>query len=321
MQYAPTLIFVHTRFNHFKNCIDSLLKCPEAKYTELYISSDYYRNEEEKKNVLQIRNYINSIKGFKKVKSYLFKKNVGIKFASEYCRREVLNKYDKIIILEDDIVVSPFFLYYLNRGLEFYKNDPKVFSICGFSPDTFSKNYEQIKPELYKSNRWNAWGFGIWKDRYMKFEEFRNNEAFNKILMQDLNSKFFRKKINSLSLEHYPHFLNSVKKNSKPEFDFSVGYYCTKKELFNIYFTKTHTINNGNDGSGLRAKNNRFLKQIMTEKKLHNKKFNFQSSDELYHTNDMPRPPQNIIIISIKLILIRLNIFDFTKIIIKKLKS
>ena len=316
---APVLVMTHTRLNHLKKCIQSIANCVESKETELYISSDSYRNELEKEKVIKIRSYIKSIKGFKKVTPILMNKNIGGSKVFIVSKKKIFTKYDSLIMLEDDIEVSNLFLNYLNRGLKFYQNDNKVFSICAFSPYLFSENYEQIKPELYKSNRWNGWGFGIWKDRYMKFEEFRNNEAFNKILMQDLNSKFFRKKINSLSLEHYPHFLHSVKKNSKPEFDFSVGYYCTKKELFNIYFTKTHTINNGNDGSGLRAKNNRFLKQIMTEKKLHNKKFNFQSSDELYHTNDMPRPPQNIIIIWIKLILIKLGIFDLTKNVLKKI--
>ena len=74
MNKAPILVTVHTRFDHFKRCIASLLSCPEAKYSHLFISSDFQRNDKEKINVDLIRNYVKTLKGFKSVTPIFLKK-------------------------------------------------------------------------------------------------------------------------------------------------------------------------------------------------------------------------------------------------------
>jgi hypothetical protein len=320
MKKAPILVTVHTRFDHFKNCIDSLIKCPEAKYSHLFVSSDFQRNDEEKVKVDLIRNYIRTIKGFKSVTPIFFKKNVGIDYASHYSVNKVFENYDQIIMLEDDIEVSPFFLNYINQGLDFYKNDSNIYSICGFSPYIFSNNYEHEESKLFKSNRWNAWGFGFWKKKFITFEDFRKSKFFFKYLEEDLKSKHFRKKINKLSKEYFPHLLYSLKKNKMPEYDFLTGYYCLKNDLYNIYFTKTHTINKGNDGSGLRAERNDVLASRMCANNFIKKSVDFRESNKIVFINDMPRPPAKSIILKLKIVLIQLNIFDFTKKLIKQLK-
>ena len=84
--YTPVLAHVYDRLEHFKKCIESLSNCPEAKLTELYISSDFYKNQNDKENVLavrnynkksdinnqEVRNYIDSIIGFKKIHEQVF---------------------------------------------------------------------------------------------------------------------------------------------------------------------------------------------------------------------------------------------------------
>ena len=318
--YAPVLITVYDRFNHLRNAVESLKKCPEAKSTEIFIASDMASEKKKEFQISEIRNYINSINGFKKVTPIFFDENVGIEHSWHFSLDLVFRKYDKIIFLEDDIEVSPLFLNYINKGLDFYKNDPNIYSICGFSPYIFSNNYEYEESKLFKSNRWNAWGFGLWKKKNIFFEDFRKSKFFFKDLEEDLKSKHFLKKINKLSKEYFPHLLYSLKKNKMPEYDFLTGYYCIKNDLYNIYYTKTHTINNGNDGSGLRAERNDVLASRMCANNFVKKSVDFIESDKIVFINDMPRPPAKSIIIKLKIILIQLNIFDFTKKVFKQLK-
>ena len=311
MKKAPILVTVHTRFDHFKSCINSLLRCPEAKYTNLFISSDFQRNEEEKVKVDLIRNYVKTIKGFKSVTPIFFKKNVGIEYASHYSVNKVFENYDQIIMLEDDVEVSPFFLNYINRGLDFYKNDTRIFSICGFSPFILRDNYtsENI---LCKNHVWNAWGFGTWKSKFSTFRDFRDSKDLLSHIKLDLEDRKFRRKLDDLSLEHFPHLFYSLRHKVKPEFDYLVGYYCLKNNFFNIYPSKSYTKNNGNDGRGLRAKKNTDISLKMKNEILFNEVIQFENFENL-EFRTMPHYSRSRLVIFIKKVLIRFKLFKFGK--------
>ena len=91
------------------------------------------------------------------------------------------------------------FLNYINKGLDFYKDDPKVFSICGFSPFILGDNYfsENI---LYKNHEWNAWGFGTWKSKLNTFRNFRKSSEFFLDIKTNLKSRLFRSKLDECSI-------------------------------------------------------------------------------------------------------------------------
>ena len=310
--FAPVLVHVYDRPEHFKNCIESLSKCPEAQYSELYISSDFYRNEKEKKNVLKVRKYIKSIKGFKKVIPILFNKNVGGDYAGHFCKTKVFEKYESVIIMEDDIEVSPLFLNYTNKGLDFYKNDPRIFSICGFSPFILGDNYFN-KNLQFKAHEWNAWGFGMWKDKYINASNHRKSKDYFIDLNKDLRDKFFIKKLNQMSLEYYPHLLFSLKNKSLPEFDYFLGYYCLKNNFFNIHSTQSFTINKGNDGSGSRAKYNKEILSKMKLEALTNEIPEFKKLNDLKLEEKPPYYSANRLIIFFKIVLIKLKLFKEAK--------
>lgn len=48
-------------------------------------------------------------------------------------KKQVEKRFDRYISTEDDNEFSPNFLVYMNKGLELYKDDPKVLAICGYS--------------------------------------------------------------------------------------------------------------------------------------------------------------------------------------------
>lgn len=310
--YSPILVFVHTRFDHFNNCINSLLKCPEAKYSPLFVSSDFQRNDEEKVNVDLVRNYVKAIKGFKSVTPIFFEKNVGIEYASNYSVNKVFKNYDQIIMLEDDIKVSPFFLDYINKGLDFYKNDPKVFSICGFSPYILTKNYSKFNTELVSSNRWNAWGFGSWKNKFNQHLKFRHETS----LIKNLENENIKGKLklisDKLSRNYYPHFLYCIKENKLPAFDHLVSLFCLKNNMVNIYCQSTYTKNYGHDGSGLHSAKDSKITMLMRND-FSQELPKFISSEKLIFTNDLPFLNENRLVSYIKVIFIKLGLFNFIK--------
>jgi hypothetical protein len=71
--------------------------------------------------------------------------------------------YDQTIILEDDILVSNFFLEYMKICLNEFRSDTKIGSISGFSI-LASNKFSSVK--LVALERHSSWGWATWKDRW-----------------------------------------------------------------------------------------------------------------------------------------------------------
>ena len=316
--FAPILVFVHTREKHFKNLINSLLTCKESESTELFISSDSYRNDHEKRSVESIRSYIDSIKGFKKINRIYFDKNVGVEFASQFSINKVLENHESIIISEDDNLVSPLFLLYMNKMLDYYNNNKSVFSISGFSSKILMRNYNYQKDELYASNICNVWD-GKLKDRYEKYIEFRNSDKLYETLINDLKNKSFNNKLKKVSITMLNNIYLSMYDNNIPSFDYLIGYYCTKYDYLNINNSNTYVLNFGHDGSGLNNLKNTRISNRMQEVDFASGIPETIPSPEL--RNDYIYKYESSLMSIIKYFLIKLRIFKLLKFTYRKISN
>ena len=239
-QLAPIAVSTYNRLEHLKKTINALRKNTLAKESELYILSDAPKLGDED-NVYKVREYIHTVDGFKKV--YIVKRETNSRVENNRGGiQQLLNKYGKCIFLEDDIVTSPGFLEFINRGLNKYKNRDDIFSICGYTP---SLQLQSIScKDIYLSTRFSAWGFGIWNDRYesivMKLPEY---ESIRK------NSNLI-KKIRASGED----LLNMIKRESLGEIDaLDVKIFYTQhlRDLYCIAPTQSLTSNIGHDGTGI----------------------------------------------------------------------
>ena len=69
MIYAPVIIPTLNRYEHLKNCLESLSKCSGAENTEVYIGLDYPSRSEHLSGYKKIRDYLDNCGdlGFKKL--------------------------------------------------------------------------------------------------------------------------------------------------------------------------------------------------------------------------------------------------------------
>src|SRR3989339_1619899 len=140
---APIVLFVYNRPYHTKQTVEALQKNEFANESELFIYSDEAKNLSAKESVDEVRNYIKTIDGFKKVTIVEREKNFGLANSIIDGVTKIVNEYGKIIVLEDDLVTSPFFLRFMNEALEMYQNESNVASIHGYIypigglPETF----------------------------------------------------------------------------------------------------------------------------------------------------------------------------------------
>ncbi|MDA9233572.1 glycosyltransferase [Flavobacteriaceae bacterium] len=288
MNYSPVLISVYDRVDKLQSCVNSLLNSNLSGKTELFISSDNYIIHEDKSKVERVRNYIETISGFKKVNKIYHDNNMGQTSATLAAIDIIFKKFDRFILMEDDIEVSPLFLKFMNEALEFYYNDSNIFSVCGFSPQIFNKSYNSnAQDSLYTSKRWAPWGFAISKSKFIEYENFRTNDEILLILNNDLKNKNFRKNLKSLGLDMYNHLVYCAKKNKIFEYDDGVGYFCLKNNYTSVYSYHSLTKNTGNDGSGQRSLKNDKISNYFNFNFKKSIQVNFQESIKIKAINDL----------------------------------
>lgn len=159
---SPIVIFTYRRVPD--KLINSLLKNNLAQQSEVRIYSDGNKNKKDLEDVTETRKYLHTIKGFKNIKIIESPNNKGLANSIIDGVSGVLDKYGKIIVLEDDLIVSDDFLEYMNNALDFYQNKVSIWSISGYGPNLpCLKNYED---NIYLSVRGSSWGWATWKDRW-----------------------------------------------------------------------------------------------------------------------------------------------------------
>ncbi len=158
MQYSPIALFTYSRADHTRQAVESLLKNVEARDSELFIFSDGPKTEEKRAAVEETRRYIHTISGFKSITIVEREKNWGLANSLIVGITEIVNKYGRVIVVEDDLIVSPYFLKFMNDAIEKYEDEDKVGAVCAYLP-----NMECNLPENFFITFMHPWGWATWK--------------------------------------------------------------------------------------------------------------------------------------------------------------
>lgn len=157
MSFAPIALFTYNRADKTQRAVESLLMNAEAKDSDLFIFSDGAKNEKAIEGVEENRKYIHTISGFRSITIIEREKNWGLANSLIAGITDVINKYGRVIVVEDDLILSPYFLKFMNDGLEKYKDDDRVSSISGFLNPVGEVN----KPFFLRY--FACWGWATWK--------------------------------------------------------------------------------------------------------------------------------------------------------------
>lgn len=162
---SPICLFVYKRYDTTKLMLESLLACPECADSELYVFMDEARNDSEADDVEKVRALFDNLQGFKAIHPYPARMNKGMARSVIDGVTTVLEKHESIIVLEDDLVVTPDFLTFMNAALEAYRDRSDIWSISGYTPNL--KEIEQYdKNGVFLVPRAQCWGWATWSDRW-----------------------------------------------------------------------------------------------------------------------------------------------------------
>ncbi|KNH16809.1 sugar transferase [Priestia megaterium] len=161
---APVVLFVYNRPEHTQHTINALKKNQLARKTDLFIFCDAPKNPEDTDKVKQVRNIISNVSGFKNISVQCAQSNKGLACSIIEGVNEIINIYGKVIVLEDDLITSSFFLKYMNEALDTYITNERIWSISGYTPNIkFPTAYEE---DIYMAGRGCSWGWATWKERW-----------------------------------------------------------------------------------------------------------------------------------------------------------
>lgn len=161
---APVCLFVWRRLSETQETIRHLQTNHLAPNTELFIFVDGAKKPTDEPRVQEVINYVQHVAGFKKVTLKISTVNKGLSQSIIGGVTEVLQRFGKVIVLEDDLLTSPNFLNYMNGALDHYEHNRKVYSVSGYSfKINFSKDYYF---DHYFSVRGSSWGWATWLDRW-----------------------------------------------------------------------------------------------------------------------------------------------------------
>ncbi len=237
--YAPIVIFTYRR--DITDVINALLKNKLSEKSDLYIFSDGYKNNTDKQDVLSVRKALKDIKGFRSLQVYESEKNNGLANSIIDGVDLILNKYNNIIVMEDDLIVADNFLEYMNEALAFYEKEENIWSISGYTPNMKClKNYNK---DIYLTMRASSWGWATWKDRWESIDwEIKdwNNFKKNKIEIKEFN-KSGNDMFKMLELQ----MLGKI-----DSWAIRWCYNQFKQRKYTIYPTKSKLVNIGFDNKG-----------------------------------------------------------------------
>ena len=191
LNLAPIVLFVYNRPWHTEQTLNALMQNELADQSVLNIYADGPKEnatEEQLKKIDEVRQVIRKKKWCKEVHIVEADRNKGLADSVIDGVTEIVNKYGKIIVLEDDIVSSQGFLRYMNEALNLYANEDKVMEISGFM---FPVNTKSL-PDTFFYNVNSCWGWGTWKRAW----KFYNNDALD-LYLNLIESKVDWKKFNA----------------------------------------------------------------------------------------------------------------------------
>ncbi len=252
MELAPIVLFVYNRPWHTQQTVETLQKNELSDRSDLFIYSDAPKDEQSEEAVQKVRKYIHTIDGFKTVTIRIGEKNLGLADSIIDGVSKVVNKYGRVIVLEDDLVTSPYFLRFMNDALNKYANNDNIASISGFIEPIVGL------PENFFLEKGSSWGWATWEKTWNSFEKDANRLLF------EINRSKKKKQFDlDGTFSFYSMLLNQI--DGKID-SWAIRWYASNfiNKKLHLMPGKSLVRNIGHDGSGTHCVKNSYYDMVLS---------------------------------------------------------
>lgn len=237
--YAPILLFVYNRPEHLKQLIASLQANAEAAQSMLFIYTDAARNKADEEQVNKVREVIRHIDGFASIEVIERATNWGLARNIIGGVTEQIRRYGRVIVLEDDLVVAPYFLRFMNDALEAYKDEPQVGHIqaCDFTQDA-------SLPDTFLIKFTGSWGWATWERAWQHFNP--DGQA----LLNELENRRLTRRFDFNGNYRFTRMLRRQVQGKNNSWAIRWNASLFLKDILSLNVGRSLVQNNGFDGSG-----------------------------------------------------------------------
>lgn len=241
MSLAPVLLFTYNRPAHTSQTLEALLNNKLSKESELFIFSDGHKNNDDKKEVLKVRKLIHAIDGFKKIHIVEHPQNYGLANSIIQGVTQLINTFGKVIVLEDDLITSPWFLTFMNEALDKFESNDKIGHIHGFCypidnlPDAFFIKWV------------GSWGWATWKRSWQHFNPDGN------MLLEEINKRNLSRKFDFGGKYPYTKMLQRQVNGVNDSWAIRWNATLFLKDMLSVNAGKSLVQNIGFDGTGVHS--------------------------------------------------------------------
>ncbi|MEA2512436.1 MAG: hypothetical protein QOJ59_1923 [Thermomicrobiales bacterium] len=178
-EWAPIALFIYKRPDHARAAIKHLKECEGFAESQCYVFADGAKHDRDVAGVREARAVARAELGDRAV--YVERDtNLGVADAIIAGVTEVCARHGRVIVIEDDLLVSPAFLRFLNQGLQRYEAEPGVMQISGHMYDVpaLRRHDEAIFLPVT-----TAWGWATWQRAWEHFDP--NAHGWRELLRDD----------------------------------------------------------------------------------------------------------------------------------------
>lgn len=247
MNYAPIAMFVYNRADHFTAVYDALKKCAEAGGSELFVFCDGAKSEEGRPKVNEVRAAVRNIENagdFKCVHIVESPLNRGLAASVISGVTEVINKFGRVIVLEDDCVPSIYFLKFMNECLDKFENNREIGAVAGYAPAI--KLPPDYKHDIFTAYRSCSCSWATWSRCWFGVDWELND-------IKAITSVDFVKRLNSNGADRFIRLYRQTKGNGT-SWSVRFGAHLVRNSMLTVYPKYSYIKNIGCDSSGVHSK-------------------------------------------------------------------
>jgi hypothetical protein len=238
----PILVIGFNRPEKLKMVIEKIIN----ENREIYIALDGPR-ESNMQDMLKVKECVDIIENYQKermINTLYQQQNLGCKEGEQSAMNWFFENNEAGIILEDDILIEKEFLKFCDENLIKYKNDERIWAICGFIPfEIESLDSKTANKKFFTCDTPQTWGWASWRRVWDKYQNEININEFKHIKYPEIfyGGKF---RINRNIWER--RFLDLINERvSTWDYQFTLS--CWNNQGVNIFPYKNYVNNIGFD--------------------------------------------------------------------------
>ena len=255
---APIALFAYDRPEHTRRVLESLSANPEAAHSRLVVYADGAAPDapgEQQARIDEVRRIVQAKAWCGQVDLVARPRNLGMADSILSGVGECMDTDSSAIVIEDDLILSPGFLRYMNDALSLYADDEKVMHVSAYMFPV-----RGTLPATFFFNSTSCWGWGTWRRAWRCLER----DAARLVERLERSGR-----IQEFNLDGAYDFESHLRANATGEMStWAVRWYASVFLARGLCLHPGRSLvrNSGHDGSGEHcAENDVYLHQRITE--------------------------------------------------------